>query len=663
MVLQTLRRPRIRKRPIEARVLVLESLEDRRLLTIVNWTGAGGDNSWSDANNWSTNTTPSASDDVTIDAAGSPTITLASGEQSIHSLVSADPISLQGGLLSVQTTAALASGLSISGGILQGGTVTTSVGSNLSVVGSGTLDGVTLDTNLSVPSTTTLTVLDGLTLNGTLTETRSDFYNSTYVNFSGTQTLSGTGSVVFVQSGPRVYYAPTNYFQPTNGGTLTIGAGITIDGQEGVVGNGSLPLINDGSILADQPGQTITVTGSTVTNQGTLGAQNGGVMNIVGSTIVNQGALEAGPGTTLNLNGAWTNAVGSTIAGNGATLDLGSNATPWSNAGTITASASTVNLGGEFTVAGLGTFQPTSSTVVNLTGTLDLLPVAPTQLSTIITGVDFAVLNWSDNVATVSGYQIERSTDGVNFTQIGTVAGNVGTYFDTGLTTGTTYTYRVRAYSALGESAYSNVSSSTPGSLSNGLLTTYYNSTDLSGPAVLTRVEPAVDDAWGYYSSPGFGVNGGSFSGQWLGQLQAQYSETYTFDAQTNYSSAAKVWVNGQLVFNNLDSTPANNQITLVAGQNYDFRVQLQAGYDYPDVHVYWSSPSTPHQVIPASALFMPESGVGILPSNVAGPVVTGTGINTLALDDTTGSWNLAGGDIRGGTVTTSGACRIEYDG
>ncbi len=38
----------------------------------------------------------------------------------------------------------------------------------------------------------------------------------------------------------------------------------------------------------------------------------------------------------------------------------------------------------------------------------------------------------------------------------------------------------------------------------------------------------------------------------------------------------------------------------------------------------------------------MPESGVGILPSNVAGPVVTGTGINTLALDDTTGSWNLA---------------------
>ncbi len=93
---------------------------------------------------------------------------------------------------------------------------------------------MTLDTNLSVPSTTTLTVLDGLTLNGTLTETRSDLLQQHVRRTSrGRRTLSGTGSVVFVQSGPRVYYAPTNYFQPTNGGTLTIGAGITIDGQEG----------------------------------------------------------------------------------------------------------------------------------------------------------------------------------------------------------------------------------------------------------------------------------------------------------------------------------------------------------------------------------------------------------------------------------------------
>ncbi len=103
-----------------------------------------------------------------------------------------------------------------------------------------------------------------------------------------------------------------------------------------------------------------------------------------------------------------------------------------------------------------------------------------------------------------------------------------------------------------------------------------------------------------------------------------------------------------------------------MAGQNYDFRVQLQAGYDYPDVHVYWSSPSTPHQVIPASALF--HAGVGgrhPLPSNVAtGPVVTGTGINTLALDDTTGELEPGGrGYPRGHGHDLGQPCRIEYDG
>ena len=42
----------------------------------------------------------------------------------------------------------------------------------------------------------------------------------------------------------------------------------------------------------------------------------------------------------------------------------------WSNTGTINATNSTVNLGGLFTLAGLGTFNRTGGTV-NLTGTLD----------------------------------------------------------------------------------------------------------------------------------------------------------------------------------------------------------------------------------------------------------------------------------------------------
>ena len=58
-----------------------------------------------------------------------------------------------------------------------------------------------------------------------------------------------------------------------------------------------------------------------------------------------------------------------------------------------------------------------------------------------------------------SGYKIERSTDGVNYSQITTVSANIVTYSNSGLTSGTTYHYRVRAYNANGDSPYSNTAS------------------------------------------------------------------------------------------------------------------------------------------------------------------------------------------------------------
>jgi hypothetical protein len=54
-------------------------------------------------------------------------------------------------------------------------------------------------------------------------------------------------------------------------------------------------------------------------------------------------------------------------------------------------------------------------------------------------------LDWDDESSAESGYQIERSTDGVSYSLIHTTAANVQTYADTGLAAGTYY-YRVRAY-------------------------------------------------------------------------------------------------------------------------------------------------------------------------------------------------------------------------
>ncbi|HEY9172017.1 MAG TPA: fibronectin type III domain-containing protein [Verrucomicrobiae bacterium] len=78
-------------------------------------------------------------------------------------------------------------------------------------------------------------------------------------------------------------------------------------------------------------------------------------------------------------------------------------------------------------------------------------PVATTVSSSAVK------LVWADNSTTEQGFRIERSLDGVNFAEIRTVGSNITTLTDSGLTAGTPYFYRVRAYNASGTSEYSMI--------------------------------------------------------------------------------------------------------------------------------------------------------------------------------------------------------------
>jgi hypothetical protein len=68
-------------------------------------------------------------------------------------------------------------------------------------------------------------------------------------------------------------------------------------------------------------------------------------------------------------------------------------------------------------------------------------------------------LTWVDNDNNETGFVIQRCTGSkcTNFAQIATVGANVTSYSDTGLAARTTYRYRVYAYNASGNSAYSNI--------------------------------------------------------------------------------------------------------------------------------------------------------------------------------------------------------------
>jgi hypothetical protein len=87
------------------------------------------------------------------------------------------------------------------------------------------------------------------------------------------------------------------------------------------------------------------------------------------------------------------------------------------------------------------------------------VPAPPTGLTgSAITGTRVD-LSWTDAANNEDGFKVERKlTTSSTWTQIGTTPANDVTYQDTnsGLTAGTSYNYRVRAYTSAGNSGYSN---------------------------------------------------------------------------------------------------------------------------------------------------------------------------------------------------------------
>ena len=112
------------------------------------------------------------------------------------------------------------------GGTLVGGTLTTQTGA---VISGGLFNGVTVSGDFLLTGNSAISIVNGLTLNGTAT-LGSSVYGG-YLSFNGTQTLGGTGMVVFGNS--HNYNA---LLETTAGAALTIGSGITVRGQTGYLG-------------------------------------------------------------------------------------------------------------------------------------------------------------------------------------------------------------------------------------------------------------------------------------------------------------------------------------------------------------------------------------------------------------------------------------------
>ena len=262
-------------------------------------------------------------------------------------------------------------------------------------------------------------------------------------------------------------------------------------------------------------------------------------------------------------------------------------------------------------------------------------PNAPTALVATSPVGSEVQLSWTDNSNNEAAFDIERSTDDMNWTQVGTVGVNVSSYDDTTVSALTTYYYRVRANNALGYSDYTNVASVTTTGVQSvgtgdGLLGQYYqgNSFNFNGlTPVLTRVDPTINFNWNSVG-PDPSVGQTNFTVRWTGEVQAQFSQAYTFS--TISDDGIRVILNGQTIIDDESYHSPTKDISapidLVAGKSYTLEVDYFQGTGGAEAILDWSSPSTAEEVVPQSQLF--SGSAPAAPTLLAPVAASGTQIN-----------------------------------
>jgi hypothetical protein len=353
--------------------------------------------------------TPTTGSDVTIGSGGGGTVVLAQ-DQDINSLsiTAGYVLSGNGQALTTASDASVAAGsvlslaiMSVGGALTVDGDATffgslTAVGAitantggvvaltggsleNSTIAGTGvfettaastaTLDDDTISAGtIYIASDNTVTALEGaIGVDGTLRLLGGADQNGV-LNLAAATTLTGAGAVVMVAQANDSGFGGSAYLEG-NGETLTISGG-SIEGT-GIIGDGSLAIVNAGRIDALAEGASTTLTldnsGGVVNAGGVLEATAGGVLVIDAITVNNAaGTITVGDATsTVQLLGATV--LGGTLGNtDGGALET---------AGTATLDGSTT--AGSVTIDGVVTASNGATTniagAIVITGALDLI--------------------------------------------------------------------------------------------------------------------------------------------------------------------------------------------------------------------------------------------------------------------------------------------------
>ncbi len=148
------------------------------------------------------------------------------------------------------------------------------------------------------------------------------------------------------------------------------------------------------------------------------------------------------------------------------------------------------------------------SNIASATVPMTAVPAAPSNLVVTALSTSQISVTWNDNSTNESNFILERSTDGVNFTQIAAPAANATSYADGGLSAGTKYYYRIRASNAGGASSNSNMASATTIAAPVNMLPSGWTDSDLGS----TGKAGSATYTGGVYTVSGAGAGIGSTS-------------------------------------------------------------------------------------------------------------------------------------------------------
>jgi hypothetical protein len=208
-------------------------------------------------------------------------------------------------------------------------------------------------------------------------------------------------------------------------------------------------------------------------------------------------------------------------------------------------------------------------------------PTIPGSLTTTAASSAQINLSWTDSNYETS-FSIERAPGGTtNFVEIATVGSDITTYQNTGLTSSTSYVYRIRASNSVGYSDYSNPSTTT---------TQATPATAPAAPTVLTSTaisSSQINLSWTDNSN-----------NETLFSIERAPGGTTSFTEIATVSAGV--------------STYQNTGLTASTSYVYRVRAYNSAGYS-----VYTNSPTATTQALPAAAPTAPTSLTATVASSV----------------------------------------------